>query len=122
MYLMKRFLVSITPLALLLVLGVPAVALAQQNPILDIVVRVGEVVNALIPIFIAIALIYFVWGVTQYAISSSEETKSSGRDKMIWGAIGLFVIVSIWGIVGILQQFTGVAPQEDVTLPRVPGL
>ena len=86
----------------------------------------GQVKNTLdivIPIAITLALIYFIWGVIQYVISSDEEEKAKARGQMIWGIVGLFVIVAVWGIVNFIGAYLQIEPGEDVGgLPRVPNL
>ena len=70
---------------------------------------------------ITIAVIYFFWGLGQYIImSESEEKKVAGRDKMIYGIIALFVMVSVWGLVGIVGGTFGVNQGSSVQLPTVP--
>ncbi len=93
------------------VYGLPALALAQ-NQFLTIVNRVQDILNALVPLFITLALIYFIYGVAKFVTAKEAPDKDTARDIMIYGAIGLFAIVSIWGIVNILQQFTGATSQS----------
>ena len=78
------------------------------NPFLDILVKVKAILNAVIPIVITIALIWFIWGVAKYVTAKEDEDKDAARDVMVYGVIGLFVIVSVWGIVLLLVQFTGI--------------
>lgn len=80
-----------------------------------ILCQVSRFINAIIPILIALAVLYFIWGVIQYVVNGDEEAKTAGRDKMIYGIIGLLVIVSIWGLVSILQNTFGVS----ATVPGV---
>ena len=107
-------------LAFIGVYAFPVIALAQfqfginigvggagSNPFLAIISRVGQILNAIVPIVITLALIYFIWGVAKYVTAASDEAKTEARDVMIYGSIGLFFIVSIWGVVALLQQFTG---------------
>ncbi len=62
-----------------------------------------------LPILISIAVLYFVWNVFQYTIKSGdEEARKKAKGNIIWGVIGLFVIVGVWGLVGILQSTFGV--------------
>lgn len=100
--------------------SLPLFALAQ-NPFLTILGKVKQLLDAVIPIAITIALIYFIWGVAKYVASSDDEGKESARNVMIYGTIGLFFIVSVWGIVLLLQQFTGTvgSPAIPPTLPRI---
>lgn len=70
--------------------------------------KFGEVVSALVPIVIALAFVVFVWGLITFILASGDEAaKDEGKRRMIWGVLALFVIVSIWGIIELLQKFTG---------------
>lgn len=60
--------------------------------------------NALVPLLIGIAVVYFIWQVFNYTIASDEDKKKEAKTGIIWGIAGLFVMVSIWGLVAILQS------------------
>ena len=49
-------------------------------------------------------MVYFVWGVVQYVIAGGEEAKKKGKDHVIFGIIGLAVIVSLFGLVNIVVK------------------
>jgi hypothetical protein len=76
------------------------------------------VVNALIPVAFAAALLFFFWGLAQYIWGGAEE-KEKGRNLMIWGVVALFIMASIWGIVGVLQSTFNVGNQNTVTVPGI---
>lgn len=51
------------------------------------------------------ALLLFLWGCVKYIYNSSEtKGKTEGKEAMIWGIIALFVLFSIWGILGLLAK------------------
>jgi hypothetical protein len=85
------------------------------------VCRIGNFVNAIIPILIGLAVVVFIWGVIQYVLGSSEEAKKEGQSRMIYGLIGLLVIVSIWGIVALLKRTLGVNNETSQQIPCVPS-
>ena len=59
--------------------------------------------RSVIPLIMALAVVMFIWGVVQYVINSDEEAKKEkGKQFMIWGIIGLTVMVGVWGLVKIL--------------------
>ena len=72
-----------------------------------VVCRIGGVLSWAIPVLIALGLVYFVWGVVMYVIADGEEAKKAGKDRMIFGIIGLAVIIGVWGLVAILNQTFG---------------
>jgi len=109
---MKNSAAKVAPFAATLL---PLFAFAQSNTNADLgfvdnlVTQVGDLVALLIPVVIAIGLLFFLWGLVQYiAASGDEAAKEEGKRKMIWGVIALFVIVSVWGLVALVGQLTGV--------------
>ncbi len=107
----------------------PVVAFAQTNSALcatgqlgSWVCKVSQLIAGVLPVLIALAVVYFVWGVISFVIAADEDAKTKGRDKIIYGVIGLAVIVAVWGLVGILQSTFGVSQGVNVTLPGVPDL
>ena len=89
----------------------PFLAFAQTrvSSIWDIFSMINRVLNILVPLFIAIAVVYFIWEVFQYTIAADEEKKKLAKVQMIYGIIGIFVMVSVWGLVNILQGTFGTA-------------
>ena len=53
---------------------------------------------------IALGVLFFVWGVITFVIGNDEEAKTKGRNRMIYGIIGLAVIIGMWGLVNILTK------------------
>ena len=65
---------------------------------------ISTINNVLVPVLFAVAFIVFLWGAFDTFIlgANSEEVKEKGKNLMLWGLIGFFVMVSIWGLVNIL--------------------
>ncbi len=82
-----------------------------------ILCKISVLLNTIIPILITLGVVYFIWGVISYVMAKEEDAKKEGRSRMIYGLIGLVVIVSIWGLVAILKTTFGV---EDVSLIQIP--
>lgn len=92
----------------------------EDGTIQDIICRIGNVLDTLIPILIVLGIVYFVWGVVTYVIGKDEEAKKRGKDKIIYGIIGLVVIVAMWGLVGIITNTFGLSGTTNVTIPTLP--
>jgi hypothetical protein len=61
--------------------------------------------NAIVPLFVALAVVGFIYGIIKYFLNpDNEEKRKDGKSFMIWGLVALFVMVSIWGLVGILSN------------------
>jgi len=115
-----------------LVLGLaPVMALAQTGGVTScagtdlttfngILCKISQILGAIVPVLIALGVVYFVWGVITYVISSDEEAKKAGRDRIIYGIIGLAVIIGVWGLVKILTNTFGLSNAQNITLPTVP--
>ena len=66
------------------------------------------ILNAVIPLLMIAATVFFLWGVLQFVTSGGDEEKrKEGRDHIIYGLIGLFVMVAVWGLVGAIQGTFG---------------
>ncbi|HTE49053.1 MAG TPA: pilin [Candidatus Paceibacterota bacterium] len=90
--------------------------------LVSVVCKLNQIVGTVVPFLIALAVAYFIWGVISYVIGSDEEAKKKGRDKMIWGLIGLAAIVAVWGLVKILTTTFGVGGATEVVTPSLPDL
>ena len=94
----------------------------QNATLFGLFCQVGAFFNAFVPVFIAFGVLYFVWGVVQYVISDEEEAKKKGRDRMIYGIIGLAVIIGLWGLVNLVRNTFGLGNTTNITLPTLPVL
>jgi hypothetical protein len=87
-------------------LALPLISLAAQiNNISDVgSFIISTINNILVPVLFAIAFIVFLYGAFKTFIlgASSGDAQKEGKELMIWSLVGFFVMVSIWGLVGIL--------------------
>jgi len=96
----------------------PALAFAQT--INDIVGTIGGIIQAITPIVVALALLYFFWGLAKYILAAGDEgSKQEGKGIMIWGIIALFVMVAVWGLVQVLVETFGVEEGGTQEVPTV---
>ena len=107
----------------------PAVAFAQfgsggtgvgGQDALGIIDVAKTIIDRLIVVFIAAGIAVFIFGIVRYVMAGDEEGKAKGRSLMIWGIIGLFAIVAVWGLVSLLANTTGVGPGTGSYTPDVP--
>ena len=86
----------------------------------SIVVDIGLIIQTATPIVVALALIFFFYGLAKYILNASdEEKKKEGRAIMIWGIIALFVIVSVWGLVRVIGNTFNIDREQTITVPFV---
>lgn len=99
---MKKLALTIGALAL------PFVAFAQGlENVKTLVGSIGDVVNLLIPIVFAIALLVFFWGLVKYIFGKGED-KEQAKKTMIYGVIALFVMAAVWGLVAWIGSAVGI--------------
>lgn len=79
--------------------------------------NINNVFSSILPLLISLGVIYFVWGVVQYVIYDSEEAKDKGRDRIIYGIVGLAVIIGMWGLVNIVV--TTFFTSRDLVAPKL---
>lgn len=92
---------------------------AGVSTIQTFICKLNDILSALIPFLIALGIVYFVWGVISYVVGNDEEAKKKGRDRMIYGIIGLVVIVAVWGIVRWVTNTFNVNNNTTITLPTI---
>ncbi len=79
----------------------PMLVFAADIP--GVVTTIMNILNVIIPLIIAIALVVFLVGVVRYITAGGDpEKRSEARNVMIYGVIGLFVMVAVWGLVNLL--------------------
>jgi hypothetical protein len=104
----------------------PAIALAatyQINSVNDVFSTIKNLLNSAIPVIIALTVVYILWGVFQSFVKGSEEERSAGHMKILYGIIALFVMISIWGLVNILVGTVGLngsAPSQGSGYGQIP--
>jgi len=73
------------------------------------------IVNPLIKLLFVLALVYFLYGVFEFiANQENEEKKTTGKQHMIWGLIGLTIMLGVWTILNIVLNtfnITGIKPE-----------
>lgn len=102
---------------------VPSFAFAAAGSTLTSLIEFlsNTLATGILPLLVTAAVIAFVYGIVQFLLNQeNEEKRKAGKSFMLWGVISLFVMVSFWGIVGILQNtFTNDAG-SNIKMPKIP--
>jgi hypothetical protein len=96
--------------AILTILFFPVVALAAVftdfASLVDFIII--TILTPLIYLIVGAAVVYFMWGVSNYILHGGDiEKRKEGYKMMIYGIIAIFVMVSVWGFVRILLNTFG---------------
>ncbi len=66
------------------------------------------IINPLIVFMFALAIVYFLYGLMQYLLSpDNEEIRKNSKQHMLWGVIGMFIMIAVFGIMNILLTTVG---------------
>ncbi|PCI29708.1 hypothetical protein COB52_02220 [Candidatus Kaiserbacteria bacterium] len=83
------------------------VSFAAAKTFKELAYSAVDLLNLATTALFSLALAFFFWKVASslfnYDADSSEKKKEL-KDSMLWGVIIIFVMVSIWGIIRILQS------------------
>lgn len=74
------------------------------------------IINPLIYFIFALAISYFLYGLVKYLLSpDNEEIRTSSKSHMLWGVVGMFVMVAVFGIMNLLLTTVG---EEDIQISK----
>lgn len=85
----------------------PAFAFAEvitdANSLIDLFYKYS---NIAISVLISFAVVFIVYAIVKYAVmgADDEEKRKTAKTQIIWGVIGLAVILSLWGLVRVVTR------------------
>lgn len=90
----------------------PAIAIAadeagDSNPTTfkTFVGKIIDQINLLIPFVVGLTVFMLIIGIFRYSSQgASEEGRQKGKELMIYGVIGVFIMLSFWGLAVILHN------------------
>ena len=86
-----------------LTLMVPLAAAAQT--VADIIGRARSVVNLVIPLLASVAFAASLYGIIRFIASAgSEEKRSEAKKYVLYGLVGMFIIIAFWGILTVVAN------------------
>lgn len=88
---------------------VPVVVSAQAlSGFRGLLTTFGSFINQFIRITFGLAMLYFIWGVGQFILNAGDPKKiADGKNRIIWGVIAMFVLISIYGILYFIGDVLG---------------
>lgn len=99
------------------------IAYASSGSFDQFIFKVNEmIINPLIIFLFALATIYFLYGVFEFISNQEdEEAKTKGKSHMIWGIIGITIMMGVFTIMNIVLNtlnIEGIDPEQGtVQLP-----
>lgn len=100
---------------------------AQQSQvnggaILGLLALAQTIVARLVPFAIGLAVLALFWFIIEFVWKgrSDPEAKSLSLKGMGYAVLAIFIMVSIWGIVGFLGSIVGIGQGGSVPTPGIP--
>ena len=79
------------------------------------------IINPIIILLFAAAVVIFIYGVFEYVKDSgSEDARSTGQQHIISGVFGIFIMISVFGIVQLILHTVG-ASSDSTGVSEVIG-
>lgn len=66
---------------------------------------VTYIIDPAILLIFAAGFLYFIWGLVQFINDLDEGAhREEGIEHMKWGIVGMVIMVSVWGIIALLDN------------------
>jgi hypothetical protein len=92
-------------LALLVaIIALPAAASAAPRTFSELAETMVQFLNAGITTAIILGLVIYFYGIATGLTNLRSGGTEELRKRIVWGLIALFVMVSVWGIVGLVRN------------------
>lgn len=99
-----------------LTLAMPLMAAAATLE--DIIDTIRDIVDTIVPLFMVVAVAVFLWGIIRYITAAGdEEKKKAAKDYIVYGLIGIFVMIAFWGIIQVVATTFGVETGGTIEPP-----
>jgi len=70
-----------------------------------------NIFDPLIGILFALALVFFLWGIVMFIFQADDDNaRTQGKSHMVWGLVGMFIMVSVYGILRLITSAFGLPP------------
>lgn len=69
------------------------------------------IINPIIVTLFVLATIYFLIGLIRFFLPN-ESDRETGKRHMVWGLVGMFIMISVFGIMRVIVNTFGVNPAE----------
>ncbi|HNU95423.1 MAG TPA: hypothetical protein PLZ70_01100 [Candidatus Paceibacterota bacterium] len=66
------------------------------------------VINPIIYFLFSLGTILFLFGIIRFFLNPTDETiRKESKNHMVWGLIGMFIMVSVFGIMNLIVKTIG---------------
>lgn len=81
--------------------------------VITVITNINNVILNPIKLFlITLAIVVFLWGLVEFIAKSGSDTeRETGKKHMLWGIIGIFIMISAIAIIRIFLNTFGIDDQ-----------
>ncbi len=74
----------------------------------DLISKITQnIISPVIQFMFLLATAYFVWGMIGFFKSADDGAREEGRQHILWGTIGMVIMISVYGIVRLIANTVG---------------
>jgi hypothetical protein len=91
--------------------------------VLGILSIITNLVTRAVPILVTLAVLAFFWFIVEFIWKGkdSPEEQRKAKSGIFWSLLALFVMVSVWGIIGFIGGTLGIGQGGGITGFNIPG-
>lgn len=105
------------PLVLMAGVLVP-VFVAAQGDLRDHIETMQDIVEVFIPFLMTVAVAIFLYGIVMFISAAGDTEKvKSAKGYILFGILGLFVLVAFWGLVWVLSETFDIDEESSPLMP-----
>ncbi len=104
-------------------IATPFVTLAANGTTLwGLLGMFDQVLRIVTPMFLAASVLYFMYTVLMYTLGKGAKSEDA-KKQIPLALVGMFVMVSFWGILSIVTNTTKVGPEQlrQTDIPCIPN-
>ncbi|MDO8676448.1 MAG: hypothetical protein Q7K16_02235, partial [Candidatus Azambacteria bacterium] len=91
--------------------------MAEAKSIKDIIQVFIDTLGLVVKLLWLLAFVVFIWGIVKFIAAAGNSTKKdTAKNYIIYGLIGIFVLLSFMGIIKIVGETFGI-PVENPSIP-----
>lgn len=86
---------------------------ATVNSLTSFITAIGGIIKQIVPLILALAVLYVIWNTFHYISAGNagdEKARGVALNNIIYSAVAMFLMMSIWGLVGVLQGTISFTP------------
>ncbi len=77
----------------------------------------AAIINPILALLFTAGMLYFLWGGFQFIVGAAEPSKRiEGKQHMLWGVIGMFVMFSVYVILRVGLTTFDITPAPGLPL------